>query len=238
MTSQTKPQWGRSVWVASVSIACLSVLAYAIFHPQKRNLLLGQRPYQFPHQMALPSWQQLQSQALTRKNPVEVLAAHQYLYRYQGQGKFRGKLLQAQIFYLRYIEGNVSRSLNLYTPVTSTLGQKQTFRSQSGYAMLLTEGGKAYLSSCINARGLSTVTESQFAQNRYRYDLTPSRFLMWGLGQQDLLDRRCLLTALSIPIERPSSPPTTPTITADTQEILEQFWQEWQPRWQSQFPPS
>jgi cyanosortase A-associated protein len=238
MTSQTSTQWLRKIWVASISMAGLVVLFHAILLPQKRNLLLGQRPYQFPAQVSLPGWQQQQSQSLKHKIPQDVLSAYEY--QYQGQGKFRGKLVQAQIFYLRYIEGNVSRYLNLYTPVKSTLGQQQIFQPQTGYATLVVSGQQAYLGSCINPKGASTITETQFAQNRYQHDLTPSRILLWGLGQQDLIDRRCLFTALSVKIDnRPSSAGlATHSMPSEAQQILQEFWQHWHSLWQAQFPPS
>jgi cyanosortase A-associated protein len=236
----------RVLWLAGLACVCLGVLAHTGLRPHKRNLLLGQQPYQFPAELTLPGWQRQQSQALAISDPNQVLAAHQYQFQRQG------KVIQAKIFYLRYVEGNVSRYLNLYTPVSSTLVQRQIFQPQTGHASLVVSGQRLYLSSCINPQGLPTTTEAQFARNRYQNDLNPGRISLWMLGQQDLMDRRCLFTALSMPLATPNASPASPTANSANgtanpidpaqleanQKILEAFWEQWQPWWQSQFPPS
>jgi cyanosortase A-associated protein len=237
----TKLELGRLVWVAGLSIACVAILGHTLFRTDKRQLLLGQRPYQFPAQLptqSLPQWQSLQGQALSIKDPkqIQAIAAHQYQFQRQG------RVLQAQVWYLRYIEGNVSRYVNLYTPITSTLDLQPTFQPQIGHASFVVVDRRAYLNSCINPQGPSTITESQFAHNRYTHDLNLGRVLMWGLGQQDLLDRRCLFTSLSISLDPPSSasasalPP--PLTEAQAKQILQDFWRPWHQLWQSQFPKS
>jgi cyanosortase A-associated protein len=233
----TKLELGRLCWVAGLSIICMAILGHTLFRTDKRQLLLGQHPYQFPTQISvssLPQWQQLEGQALTIKDPTQIQTNTAHQYQFQRQGR----VLQAQIWYLRYIEGNVSRYVNLYTPITSTLALQPTFQPQVGHASVVVSGRRAYLNSCINPQGPSTITESQFAHNRYAHDLNLGRVLMWGLGQQDLLDRRCLFTSLSISLDPPASPSavSTPLTEAQAKQILQDFWRPWHQLWQSQFP--
>jgi cyanosortase A-associated protein len=52
----------------------------------------------------------------------------------------------------------------------------------SGFYTLLAAEGKAYLSTCVNAQGPTTVTREQFLANRTAYDLKPNRLLPILIG--------------------------------------------------------
>lgn len=86
---------------------------------------------------------------------------------------------------------------------------------------------QAYLDACINPQGGSTFTSDLFDANRIRYDLQFARLLPWLLGHQELRDKRCLWTHLSIPLDRSSS---------DAYVSLEQAWFSWHKWWSSRFP--
>ncbi len=127
-------------------------------------------------------------------------------------------------------DGNVSRFLFVHTPIRTANSTLQIrFQKDAGYYGVLTHEGKAYLSACINPRGGSTVTEQQFTQNRYRYDLNIGRLLPWIAGQESLLDRRCLWTLMSIPLTQDMPPETA-------YKTLESAWFSWFQWWQSNFP--
>ena len=59
-----------------------------------------------------------------------------------------------------------------------------------------------YLGSCINAKGEATVTLSQYNQNRYLHGWGLTRTFLWLIGQQDLVEYRCLWTIMSIQIHQ------------------------------------
>jgi cyanosortase A-associated protein len=127
-------------------------------------------------------------------------------------------------------DGNVSRFLFVHTPIRTANSTLQLrFREGVGHYGVLTHAGKAYLSACVNPRGGSTVTEQQFTQNRYQYDLTVGRLLPWFAGQGALLDRRCIWTLMSVPMDK-TTPPD------DAYKTLEAAWFSWHQWWQSNFP--
>ena len=97
-----------------------------------------------------------------------------------------------------------------------------------GFHTLFTYQNRAYLSSCINSRGGTTVTQKQFSQNRYVQDLKYNLLLPWILGKESLRDRRCLLVNLSIPIDHVQS--------ATAYTILQSAWEDWYQWWQPNFP--
>lgn len=174
----------------------------------------------------LPEWQFLSSQPVSNS---EAKFGRQY--RYQ-----KGNLsLTAQQYYMES-DGDVSRYLLAYSPVKAANTNLVTkYHPQVGHYGLVTHQGQAYLSSCINPRGSSTVTTEQFTQNRYAHDLQLSRILPWMLGQTSLLDYRCLWTVLAIPLKSTSgsSSPTPETAYKN----LELIWFSWHQWWQVHFPP-
>jgi cyanosortase A-associated protein len=154
--------------------------------------------------------------------------------RYQYQ---QGTLdLQADQVYTQS-DGNVSRYLFVHSPIrTANARMKVKFQPGVGHYGLVTHDGKAYLSACVNPRGNSTVTESQFTQNRYAHDLQPSRIVPWLLGQESLIDYRCLWTLMSVPLKNGTDAGTTiPDETA--YQSLETAWFSWHQWWQANFPP-
>jgi cyanosortase A-associated protein len=152
-------------------------------------------------------------------------------YRYQ-QGE---NTLNADVYYMTS-DGNVSRYLFVYSPVrTANANLKIKYQPETGFYGVLSDKGQAYLTACVNPRGQSTVTEQQFTQSRYTYDLKPNRILPWILGKESLIDRRCLWTLLSTPLP----PSTTPEASeAAAYKTLETAWLSWHQWWQANYPPS
>jgi cyanosortase A-associated protein len=86
----------------------------------------------------------------------------------------------------------------------------------------------AYISTCINPRGLSTVSPDQFQRNQELYDTVMGRVIPWLLGRDRWRDDRCLWTLMYIPLgDDPDQ----------TQDQLEAAWRDWFDTWEGQFPP-
>ncbi|HEY9703993.1 MAG TPA: cyanoexosortase A system-associated protein [Allocoleopsis sp.] len=68
-------------------------------------------------------------------------------------------------------------------------------------------GEKAHLSTCINPVGFSTFTKVQFNENVKKYSMTPKRILDYVLTGENLRDRRCFWTDISIPLKSVNNSP-------------------------------
>ncbi len=177
----------------------------------------------------LPGWQLVNTEPITTN--TEARTGRRY--RFQ-QGN---TTLNAEQYYM-VSDGNVSRYLFVHSPVkTANASMKVKFKPEVGHYGLITHDGNAYLSACINPRGSSTVTESQFTQNRYASDLQLSRIAPWLLGQESLIDYRCLWTLMSISLKQGSK---SGALVAEEKAYknLEDAWFSWHQWWQANFPPS
>ncbi|EKQ71126.1 hypothetical protein OsccyDRAFT_1452 [Leptolyngbyaceae cyanobacterium JSC-12] len=177
----------------------------------------------------LPGWQLVNTEPITTN--TEARTGRRY--RFQ-QGN---TTLNAEQYYM-VSDGNVSRYLFVHSPVkTANASMKVKFKPEVGHYSLITHDGNAYLSACINPRGSSTVTESQFTQNRYASDLQLSRIAPWLLGQESLIDYRCLWTLMSISLKQGSK---SDALVAEEKAYknLEDAWFSWHQWWQANFPPS
>jgi cyanosortase A-associated protein len=180
-----------------------------------------------PPSVPLPGWQLLSNAELKANKDSRFGRS----YRYQ-QGN---NVLNADVHYMTS-DGNVSRYLFVYSPVrTANANLKVKYQPETGFYGVLSHQGKAYLTACVNPRGPSTVTEQQFTQNRYAHDLKVDRILPWAMGQESLIDRRCLWTLLSTPV-------ATDVTAGNSEEAayknLETAWLAWHQWWQANYPPS
>lgn len=176
----------------------------------------------------LAGWQFISSEPITAND--EAKTARRYRYQ-QGQ-----LTLQADQYYM-LSDGNVSRYLFVHSPVrTANASMKVKFQPGVGHYGLVAHDGKAYLSACVNARGNSTVTEAQFTQSRYTNDLQVTRLVSWLLGQESLIDSRCLWTLMSTPLNQGSTSDSTAS-EAKAYKSLETAWFSWHQWWQANFPP-
>jgi cyanosortase A-associated protein len=140
---------------------------------------------------------------------------------------------------VRYITDGVATSpairslLPAFTDVPATVLVPATTKERSdvGEYSLFVHKDKAYLSTCINPQGITTVTGDKFHANSNPNPLKGlpvNRLLPWILGQQTLRDSRCIWTALSMPIDR-----TAPDGTMKKLETIGVTWIRW---WQANFP--
>lgn len=190
------------------------------------------KEYAFPTYVPLTGDKILESDQLptTIQQPKQyesIIASRHYRYLQNGIP------LDINIHYVVGTLGNVAKfvkednKINIpedkifkYINTTQNLGFYGTFVYRN----------QAYLSSCINSRGGSTVTPEQFIKNRYRYDLNLNHFQSWLFGNESLLDRRCLLVNLSTPINK--------TNPISSYQFLEKAWFSCYKWWSSHFPES
>lgn len=177
----------------------------------------------FPTTIPLPQWQLLDSSSLKITDDPNFINSRRY--RYQNNRT----ILNIDMHYIINSSGDVKDFLrkHIFSQQSSApLIIKQ--KPGMGFYALFNYQENAYLTSCINPRGSSTVTFDQFRQNRNTYDLQPQRLLVWLLGSGELRDWRCMWSLLSVPLE-----------TAKPEEaysILEFAWVFWYPWWEKHFP--
>lgn len=211
----------RISFLAITSIAVLLVLAKSILIPAESRQVAS--AFVFPLAVPLTGWQSLPSSTLNQNTQPNYLSGRQYQYTQQN--------LPLNIE-MRYVVNTVGDVKEFVKQTTNIPLSKVVQRQQAGIGFynLFTYQEKAYLSSCINPRGGTTVTDRQFKQNRNTYDLQLNRLLPWLLGEEKLKDNRCLWTHLSIPLKH-----TTPDHAYQKLETAFFSWYQW---WEVRFPPS
>lgn len=183
-------------------------------------------PIVLPTAVPVQGWRSLDSAptAPATQTQTELVTGRSYRYSQDG------KSLEIELRYLAKTDADVKNLLLKYekpsasVPFPSTLNQLPEIGSYSFF----TDQTNGYLSSCINPRGESTVTEAQFTHNRYAYDLRPERVIPILLGQQTFQDSRCLWTYIKMPLND-ASPEAT-------HQILKHVWESWYEWWQPRFP--
>lgn len=207
--------------LAGILGSVLLVLVRAVLTPITAQTAIT--AFVFPPVVPLPHWQPVTSRPLAASESSELTGRQ---YRYQQQQL----PLEIEMRYLVDILPNVKDFIPKYSslpPSRTQLALNLRQHSQVGFYYLFANGKRAYLSSCINARGGTTVTPSQFQHNRLLYDLQPDRLLPWLLDRVPALDMRCIWTQLSVPVK------TSPEAAYHT---LEQVWHDWYQWWQPRFP--
>jgi cyanosortase A-associated protein len=209
-------------WLLTVLFTgVLFVLVKLILFPPSSQSAVT--PFVFSTTVVLPQWQFLDSVPLKITDDPTFLASRRY--RYQ-QNRIS---LNIDMHYINPSSGDVKDFLKKHIfsqEATASFLLRQ--KSGVGSHALFTYQEKAFLSSCINPRGGSTVTFDQFRENRNTYDMQPDRILLWLLGLKELRDFRCMWNVLSVPL-----------MTAKPEEvypILESAWFSWYSWWEPRFP--
>jgi cyanosortase A-associated protein len=180
-------------------------------------------PFDFPENLPLASWQPLESVPLEENKEANLISGRLYAYQQNN------RLLEIEMRYVIKTNGNVQRMEEQYRHQKISPGPLTIHHQEGiGFYGLAATPDRAYLSSCINPYGGSTVTGEQFRNNRNTYDLRVSRLVPWLLGQEELRDFRCLWTLLSIPLEDTTAEQAYP--------VLEKAWVSWYAWWQPRFP--
>jgi cyanosortase A-associated protein len=204
----------------------LGVLGRAIVVPKVEEKSIA-KSYPLPPTVPLSGWQFSTSTPLRPDTSSNLPAGQRYQYR-------NGTTSLAVEARVMGGDDNISRFLNTYTPIGgASVNLKLKTQPDGGFYGVLAHGGQAYLSACINRHGNSTVTEQQFRQNRHIYDLEVGRVLPWLLGQETLIDRRCLWTLMVTPLSTEAKP--DPITSEKAFKTLETAWFSWYQWWQPNF---
>lgn len=212
--------------LAFLSVGVVLVLAKSLLSSPEKNSQVA--PYTFPETVSLSAWKPADSTPIPISkdiDPSTYNSGMQYRYIQNGQP------LDIEMRYVNTNSADIKDFLKRYTAIPTTADRFQPITRQKaeiGYYQLFAREGRAYLHSCINPRGNSTVTVEQFRKNRATYDMRVDRVVPWLIGQKELRDNRCLWALLSTPLKN-SSP-------EKAYETLEKAWVSWYQWWQPQFP--
>lgn len=219
-----------------VSIALTFISVFFTLGRFSLDPTAGNRPvtaFAFPSVVALPGWKLLESRrqaeptANSRPDSGEPVLVASQKYRYQQNNQ------QLEID-MRYIVGNwgdTNAYLKDYTPIklkSAQLLQNVRQHQGVGFYNLFVYQEQAHLSACINPRGRSTVTSTQFLANRHTYYFQVRRLVPWILGQEGLRDNNCLWVNMSTPLNQASA--------QTAYSVLEQAWWSWYQWWLPHFP--
>lgn len=207
----------------------LFVFSRAIFDSDigKRKI----NSFEFPATVPLAQWQQVASQRLPDRivdePPYGKVAFPGRRYQYRQNSL----LLNIEMRYELNTVGDGRQMIETYEKISFPPDRAQPIirHKQLGFYAVFVDRERAYLNACINPRGGSTFTASQFDSNRARYDIQFQRLGLWLLGRKELRDNRCLWSHLSIPLNQ-SAPESAYT-------TLERAWLSWYRWWSSRFPP-
>jgi cyanosortase A-associated protein len=168
-----------------ILLSSIITIIISLFIPNLQN-----RPkFQLPNQLSLRGWKLQSSKDFDKALKNGAIAAKKYIYISPRQD-----LLEIDSLYIsgttaitRYLEisgFNSSQNLNIH------------YLDSIGYYALFRDGDRAYLSSCINPHGITTITEEQFFHN-----INLKHIGFYLLGFRDLRDSKCLLMTLSVSLK-------------------------------------
>jgi cyanosortase A-associated protein len=199
----------------------LLVVGKLTFYPSAGNL--SATPFEFPESVPLAEWQMQNSAPLKISDTSQVKVGRKYEYRKNNLD------LEIEMRYVVGTSGDVESMMKGHTVLKSSPGKLELANTQRvGFHGILQQQNRLYLSSCINPRGRTTVTDEQFRYNRNTRDLQFNRILFWLSGRGNIQDKRCLWTQMSVPLDQ-----TTPE---NAKKILENAWVSWYEWWQPRFP--
>ncbi|MEI6332299.1 MAG: cyanoexosortase A system-associated protein [Pseudanabaena sp. ELA645] len=190
--------------------------------------------FKLPDQVSLSEWRSLSSEDLSPllQSPqnTEVSDARRYFYTSSAQDTLRIDAL--------YINGSavIPKSLEILNLRYSIDSLNIRHQKTIGHYALFNDQDRVYLSSCINPRGLSTVTQEQLTNNRNYYDFTPDRIATYLLGVTYIRDNRCLFTIMSVPLEKAQISNLNNNSLDNAYQKLEKAWTNWYQKWENNFP--
>lgn len=223
--TQIQPQQLRLGLMGLIAVITLLVLGKIVVFPTQLDDLAT--PFEFPETIPLNGWEPLDTQPLEKKTEDRRFLTGQ-AYQYQQNQQ----VLDVQTWYMIRTNGDVHKFFQDQIATLPTPQSKLAVNENpdAGFYGLGATEERAYLSSCINPNGGSTVTVNQFRNNRNTYDLKLSRILPWLLGPYELRDSRCIWTVLSLPLDGDQT-------AEDVYPTLKTAWLSWYQWWQPNFPP-
>ncbi|MCZ8188639.1 MAG: cyanoexosortase A system-associated protein [Microcystis sp. LE19-338.1B] len=208
-------------------VAALLVLGKSFLDPNFAQTA----PFEFPPEVNLPDWRFIESKPLKVHSSKDrgdsvFRAGRFYHYRYHDLP------LKVEMRYVVRTQGAVDELILKHPTVQSSPPEDMKGKMGEiegvGFHVTFVHRQRAYLSSCINPRGASTVTPEQFKHNRNTHDSQLNRLFPVLLGREDWQDYRCLWAHLSVPL--------TELSPEEAYSSLETAWQSWYHWWSSRFP--
>ncbi|MEY3868685.1 MAG: hypothetical protein RLZZ338_2576 [Cyanobacteriota bacterium] len=196
------------------------VLGKILIYPTKYPPI---KPFDFPANIPLEGWQMLGKEPISIKPGSNIQSTSRYRYQKEKIS------LDIDMRYLVNTDGSIDKLTEEHTfaqafPVRLSLVNIPGI----GWHGLFVTKERAYLSTCINPRGNTTVTDDQFRNNHNTYDIRLDRIVIWLRGRGELRDKRCLWTQMSIPLNQTSQ--------NNAYNLLESAWTSWYKQWENKFP--
>ncbi len=220
----------KKYFLITVFVSSCIAIGVSLFTPKYQD-----RPkFQLPDRVSLNEWRSLPSEDLTSllKEPTKAVVAdaRKYLYTSPTQD-----VLRIDVLYVKEVVV-IPKFLEILDLQYSINNLDIRHQKNIGYYALFNDRERAYLSACINPRGLSTVTQEHIISNRNDYDFTPDRVINYLLGITYIRDNRCLLTAISLPLENKQNQDLNNTSLNNSYQKLEKVWINWYQKWENNFP--
>jgi len=214
----------RTLLLSTTFFGVLLVLGKTFFFPlESRNTRIS---FDFPTAVPLESWHPIANTSMKSwSESFTYLQSDQLIEQYYRYTRDNIPL-EIRMYYVNGTDGSTNLWLkDAVIDNSAVVPQLPVIRQDEeiGFYTLFANTEQAYLSSCINRFGRATVTSEQFARNLNLYTLNLERIIPWLLGQQELRDKSCLWTTLSIPLQNSS-----PDIAYQT---LEEAWESWYRWW-------
>ncbi len=215
----------RTAFLAITAVAIAVTLGKSVAHPEVASPSV--KDYTFPEYVMLPQWKLLTSKPVNShlvQPPAYIsgdfIAGKHYRY------LKNGKNLDIEMRYLANTNGDLKSFITSQTgDLSSGLKQDKT----GGFYSLYIYESKAYLSTCINPLGHSTVTSDQFKRNIMIHNNHLQRIIPWLTGKAEFQDKRCMWAHLSTSLEGDAA-------VDEAYETLETTWHDWQSYWRSHYP--
>lgn len=227
--------------ISLLGLVCLSLfglLIYKILVPEETKKVTNPQEVVIPDNVPLSQWKLVETQSLdsikTESSETEKPLVKTYKYTNEQES------LEAEIRYSKYY-GSFNQLIirDLKLPA-ATISPDIHYQKGIGHYAFFEYDNATYLGSCINAKGEATVTLSQYNQNRYRHGWGLTRTFLWLIGQQDLVEYRCLWTIMSVPqvaeLDFKINIDDNNKELNETEKKLEQAWLEWYSWWKKDFP--
>jgi cyanosortase A-associated protein len=212
----------RSVFLKVIALGVVFTIIYVAVRPTSSSP--SDLRVSLPNHLSLPGWEAQNVQAIepSRSNSKynRILAGQRYLYR-QGD-----RSLQIAVRDIVETEGDIGQFIaDAYEPLVKMPLSFEDRQSSKGFYRLFTQQNQAYLQSCLNLNGYTTVTPTQFRQNAYVQVLQPQQWFGWLVSKRPLLERRCLWIQISTPVVERN--------VNLAQTTLEQTWKTLVSSWRS-----
>ncbi len=174
----------RFAYVGMLTAGTIAVLIKAHLYPNQPAVA----SFEVPTALELPNWT-LKSSRSINDNQRTFQSGRDYQYQ-QNQNT-----IEIEIRHLVNTDGDIKEYLQVYEAMRLTYSP--IVQQKNGFYGLFTHQNRSYLSACINPKGESTFTGTQFARNRNLHDIRVDRIVSWLFSSASLRDQRCLWVQLS-----------------------------------------